>query len=112
MGAVFAISKVSPGMGAAILWLFNSLVTLYIYIVIAMAIMSWLVAFSVVNPRSPFVQQADRFLDAATRPVLEPIRRIVPTIGGMDLSPIILIFALEFLRRVVNWGIAPLLLPS
>ena len=97
-------------MGAAILWLFNTLIQLYIWIVIAMAIMSWLVAFAVVNPRSPFVQQADRFLDAATRPVLAPIRRIVPPLGGMDLSPIILIFGLEFLQRVVNWGLAPLLL--
>ena len=97
-------------MGAAILWLFNSLVTLYIWIVIAMAIMSWLVAFAVVNPRSAFVQQADRFLTAATDPALRPIRRVIPALGGMDLSPIILIFGLEFLRRVVNWGLAPLLL--
>ena len=94
-------------MGAAILWLFDTLVGLYIWIVIAMAIMSWLIAFAVVNPRSPFVQQADRFLDAATRPLLSPIRRIIPTIGGMDLSPIILIFALQFLRIAVDTEIGP-----
>ena len=99
-------------MGAAVLWLFNAVLSFYIWLVIAMAIMSWLTAFNVVNARNPFVQQVERFLYALTDPVLRPLRRIIPVIGGIDISPIVLIFALEFLRRVVNWAVAPMLLGS
>lgn len=94
---------------SAILWLFNALITFYIWLIIAMAILSWLTAFSVVNPRNQFVQMFGRFLEAMTDPVLRPLRRVVPTLGGIDLTPLIVIFALEFLRRVVMWEVAPLL---
>lgn len=97
-------------MGEAILWLFNSLVQIYIWMVIIMAVMSWLVAFNVVNLRHPFVYQVDRFLTAATEPALRPIRRIIPPIGGMDLSPIVLIFALGFIQIAVNRELGPLLI--
>ena len=86
----------------AVLWLFNAVVQLYIMVVFAAVIMSWLTGFNVVNPRSPIVMQIDRILYALTDPALRPIRRVVPTIGGLDLSPIILLLALEFFQRLVN----------
>jgi len=61
-----------------------------IWIVIAYAVLSWLVAFNVVNMRNRFVYQATRVLDALARPLLAPVKRLLPTMGGMDFSPLIL----------------------
>jgi YggT family protein len=85
-----------------LLWLFNTLITLYIWVIIAMVIMSWLTAFNVLNPRSPFVAQVDRALYAITNPVMGPVRRIIPSIGGLDISPIIVVLLLGFIQRLVN----------
>jgi YggT family protein len=85
-----------------LLWLFNTLITLYIWVIIAMVIMSWLTAFNVLNPRSPFVAQIDRALYALTNPVFGPVRRIIPSIGGLDISPIIVLLLLEGIQRLVN----------
>ena len=63
---------------SAVLWLFNTVIGLYIIVVLAMMVMSWLIAFNVVNTRHPFVAQLDLFLHAMTDPALRPIRRIVP----------------------------------
>jgi YggT family protein len=65
--------------------------------IIASAIMSWLVAFNVVNPRNSFVYQVGRFLEAFTDPILRPFRRIIPLMGGIDVSPI---FALLIIQGV------------
>ncbi len=67
------------------------LLTLYIYILIAAAIMSWLIAFNVVNPRNQFVAMLADFLYRITEPVLRPIRSILPNLGGIDISPVIVI---------------------
>ena len=85
----------------SILWLFDTVVTLYVYVLIASAILSWLVAFNVVNERNPIVAQIGDFLYRVTEPVLRPIRRILPNLGGIDISPIILILGLFFLRNLV-----------
>ena len=85
-----------------LLWLFNTLIDLYIWVIIAMVIMSWLTAFNVLNPRSPFVAQIDRALYALTNPVFGPVRRVIPSIGGLDISPIIVLLLLEALQRLVN----------
>jgi len=76
-------------------------IEIYIWLVIAMAILSWLVAFDVINPRSPLIRSIGQFLWRVTEPVLRPIRRILPNLGGIDISPIILILALYFLQQVV-----------
>ncbi|HYF22029.1 MAG TPA: YggT family protein [Caulobacteraceae bacterium] len=89
---------------ASVLWLVDTVIQLVIWLVIASAIMSWLVAFNVVNPRNGVVYQIGRFLEAVTEPLLRPIRKIVPLLGGIDVSPIILILLLEFLRRAIVWG--------
>jgi YggT family protein len=66
-----------------------------IWIIIANAIMSWLVAFDVINLRNRVAYQVVHFLDAVTRPLLRPLRRIIPPLGGIDITPVILIIVLE-----------------
>ena len=86
----------------ALLWLFNSVIGLYIFVVFLAVIMSWLTAFNIVNPRSPIVMQIERILYALTEPALRPIRRVLPSLGGLDLSPIVLFLILGFIQRLVN----------
>lgn len=85
----------------SILWLFDTVITLYVYVLIASAVLSWLVAFNVVNVRNPIVARIGEVLYQLTEPVLRPIRRILPNLGGIDISPIILILALYFIRNLV-----------
>jgi YggT family protein len=85
----------------SILWLFDTVITLYVYILIASAVLSWLVAFNVVNDRNPIVAQIGDFLYRVTEPALRPIRSILPNLGGIDISPIILVLALYFIRNLV-----------
>ncbi len=99
-------------MGYSIVWLVNTVVGFYIWVVIASAILSWLVVFNVINVRNQFVYQIVRFLDAITDPPLRLIRRVIPLIGGIDISPIILIFALQFLLVLFNRTLAPVLVTS
>jgi len=90
--------------GSDIFWLLGQIISLYQFVIIAGAILSWLVAFNVVNPRNQFVAGVGRFTYAVTEPVLRHIRRFIPAFGGVDLSPIILLLGLEFLRKIL-WRI-------
>ena len=85
------------------LWLINTLIWTYIYILIAAAVMSWLIAFNVVNSQNPTVRMIWNFLYQVTEPALRPIRSVLPSLGGIDISPIILIIGLMFLDRLVIW---------
>jgi YggT family protein len=85
-----------------LLWLFNTLVELYIVVVIAAVVVSWLVAFGVLNTYNQFARSVIRALDALTEPVFRQIRRIIPSLGGLDLSPLIVIVALQALKMLVN----------
>ena len=80
---------------------------LYTWIIIASAILSWLVAFNVVNTRNDVVRSIWGFLDAVTEPVLRPIRNILPNLGGIDVSPIILLLLIFFLERVIVYYLYP-----
>jgi YggT family protein len=71
------------------------LIQAVIWIVIANAIVSWLIAFDVINMRNATARQAVRFLDSITRPILRPLRRFIPPLGGIDITPVILIIVLE-----------------
>src|SRR5215204_2321789 len=73
----------------------------YTWLIIAAAILSWLVAFRVVNARNDVVRAIWDFLYRVTEPALRPIRRILPNLGGIDVSPIILILLLYFLRNLI-----------
>ena len=85
--------------------LFNAVVELYIWCLIIWVVLSWLVAFNVVNTRNRFVGMLGDFLDRITEPALRPIRRILPNLGGIDISPILLILLIYFVRDFVNWYI-------
>ncbi len=80
---------------------------LYIWIVIAMAIFSWLVAFNVVNTRNNVVAMIGDFLYRITEPALRPIRNMLPNLGGIDVSPVILFLIIVFIRYVIALYILP-----
>ena len=80
---------------------------LYAYVVIAAAILSWLVAFNVVNIRNDVVRSIWNMLDALTTPVLRPIRNFLPNMGGIDISPIILLLLIELVKRVIIYYVYP-----
>ena len=80
---------------------------IYWYVVLAMIIMSWLIAFNVVNTRNQFVSQVWRVLNALTDPVLRPIRRWMPNFSGLDISPIILFLIIFFIQQVIIRYIMP-----
>ncbi|MEM7776668.1 MAG: YggT family protein [Pseudomonadota bacterium] len=77
------------------------LLDLYIFIILASVIFSWLIAFNVINPHNQFVSMVWRALDAMTEPVLRPIRRMLPEMGGLDLSPLVLLLGIYFIQRVL-----------
>lgn len=86
---------------AAVVSVFVLLIQLLIYLVIAQAILSWLVAFNVINTHNGFVRSVLVGLDRLLEPLLRPIRRVMPDLGGIDLSPMVLILALILVQRVV-----------
>jgi YggT family protein len=90
---------------AGVIWL-------YIYVVIASAIMSWLVAFNVVNTQNRFVYSVVDMLYRVTEPALRPIRSVLPNLGGIDISPVILILFLMFITNVILPNIAALFVPT
>ncbi|HEX6143563.1 MAG TPA: YggT family protein [Geminicoccaceae bacterium] len=82
-------------------WLIDTVIELYIWVIIASVIVSWLVAFNVINTRNQFVLQIQEFLFRATEPALRPIRSVLPNLGGIDVSPVVLILILVFIRRLL-----------
>ena len=85
------------------LWLITTLIDLYIWVLIASAVLSWLVVFNVVNTRNPIVNSVGDFLYRVTEPALRPIRNLMPNLGGIDISPVILIIGLLFLKQLIFW---------
>lgn len=82
--------------------IFGLLLSLYIWALVIGAVLSWLAAFDVVNTRNRFVQVAGDFIYRITEPALRPIRRVIPPLGGVDLSPLALIFILMFVRSFLQ----------
>lgn len=81
------------------------LITLVIYLVVAQAIISWLVAFNVINTHNQFVRTVLTYLDRLVDPMVRPIRRFMPDLGGIDLSPAVLILLLILVRDVILGGL-------
>lgn len=77
------------------------LITFYMWVVIISAILSWLLAFNVINRHNQAVYMISDALHKLTEPALRPIRKYMPDLGGVDISPVVLIFILIFLRDVV-----------
>ena len=80
---------------------------IYVWLLIASAILSWLIAFNVVNTNNQFVATVADFLWRVTEPVLRPIRNILPNLGGIDISPVILILLIFFIQSVISRYIYP-----
>ncbi|WP_075214171.1 YggT family protein [Mongoliimonas terrestris] len=74
---------------------------LYTYVIVGAAIFSWLYAFNVVNPRNQFVAMIGNALHQMTEPLLRPIRRLLPSMGGLDLSPIVLLLGIFLLQQII-----------
>jgi YggT family protein len=89
-----------------ILYLINIVIEIVVWVVIASAIMSWLVAFGVVNMRNQFIRMVAETLHRLTEPMLRPIRRILPNLGGVDISPVVLLVGLYVLRYAINYYFA------
>ena len=84
------------------LWLILTIINLYFWVILASVILSWLVAFNVLNRSNSFVRQIGTALDRLTEPLLNPIRRFLPDLGGIDISPIILLIGMQFFGMLVT----------
>jgi YggT family protein len=91
----------------ALLYVVDIALAIYMWIIIAAAIFSWLVAFQVVNTRNQAIGMVGEFLYRATEPVLRPIRNFLPNLGGIDISPVILLLIIIFIRYLI----APYVIP-
>ncbi len=80
-------------------WLFSSVLGLYLWVVIANAVLSWLVAFDIINLRNRLVATIYDTCDRLTTPVLAPIRKVLPNLGGVDLSPVALILGIQMVQN-------------
>ena len=89
-----------------ILSIAQGILQLAIFAIIISAILSWLVAFDVINLRNQFVYNVARFLDAVTRPVLAPFQKIVPNLGGVDISPVLAILVISGIQRYLLPAVA------
>jgi YggT family protein len=86
-----------------LLWLFDTVISLYVWMIIGQAVLSLLVSFGIVNARQPLVSTIGEFLYRVTEPALAPIRRRMPNLGPVDISPLVLIIGLLFVQRLVHW---------
>lgn len=84
-----------------IFWLIWQVLEIYMWIVIVAVVMSWLIAFNVINLHNNIVRAIVRTLDALTEPVFRMVRRFVPSVGGLDLSPIVVFLGIMFLQYVI-----------
>ena len=91
----------------ALFGLIITVLQLYMWVIIAGAVLSWLVAFEVVNTRNRFVAMVLDFTYRLSEPALRPIRRILPDIGGIDLSPVVLILGIIFVQNLLYEYMAP-----
>lgn len=93
----------------AVFWAIDTLLSLYWWVIIISVILSWLYAFNVVNAGNQFVAAVGQFVHDATEPVLGRIRRFMPNLGSIDISPIILLLAISFLQIFLRTTVAPAL---
>ena len=82
-----------------LIFIVRGLLNFLLFAIVVSAILSWLVAFDVINLRNAFVYNVVRFLEAVTRPLLAPVRRIIPPLGGVDISPIIVLLVIQGVRQ-------------
>ena len=85
----------------AVIILIDQIINLYIWTLLAYIISSWLVAFKIINPWQPVVRMIINFLARVHEPILRQVRRYMPDLGGIDLSPIVLFLAAQFIRNLL-----------
>ncbi len=85
-------------------FLIYRLLDIYVWVVIAAVIVSWLTAFNVINSYNNLVRTLLRILYALTEPVFRPIRKVIPPIGGLDLSPLVVLFIIMGIQYTMTWG--------
>jgi YggT family protein len=105
--ASFAAFRQGNAAMRSILYVMLLVLDLYIWLLIAAAVLSWLVAFNVVNARNQFVAMVVDFLFRITQPVLRPIRNMMPSLGGIDISPVIVILIIILIKDVIVRYIYP-----
>ena len=93
----------------ALFWLLDTAISLYVWALIIAAVLSLLIAFNVLDTRNRFVWAVGDFFYRLTEPALRPIRRRLPNLGGVDLSPLVLILLLQAVRILLATSIAPAL---
>lgn len=81
--------------------LFATVISLYSWILIIHIILSWLVSFNIINPYQPFVKKVQYALFRLTEPLLKPVRKYMPDLGGLDISPIVVFLVLGFLKNAL-----------
>lgn len=86
-----------------IAFLIYEILDIYEWVVIVAVIVSWLTAFNVINQYNHFVRTVLRILIALTEPVFHPIRKVIPAISGLDLSPIVVVIVIEFFKYTIRW---------
>ena len=86
-----------------VIWLILSVLNIYFYVILASVIMSWLIGFNIINGSNQYVRQLGYALHRLTEPLLAPIRRRLPDLGGIDISPIVLLLGLQFVYMAVKW---------
>ena len=91
----------------SILYIILLVLDIYIWLLIAAAVLSWLIAFNVVNTRNQFVSMVADFLYRVTEPVLRPIRSVLPNLGGIDISPVVLILVIILIKDIIVRYIFP-----
>jgi YggT family protein len=94
----------------AVLEIVLLILDLYVWLLIASAILSWLIAFNVVNTRNQLVAAIAEFLYRITEPLLAPIRNFIPNFGGLDISPIILILLIYLVQKLIVYNVMPLVI--
>jgi YggT family protein len=94
----------------ALLWLIDTALSIYIWVLIVAAVFSILTAFSILDTRNRLVWTVGDFLWRVTEPALRPIRSVLPNLGGIDISPLILILLLQAVRIFLSTTVAPALL--
>jgi YggT family protein len=97
-------------MGQFLYQVIDALLAILEFAIIANAILSWLVAFDVINLRNRFAYSVAHFLDAVTRPVLRPFQRFIPPLGGVDITPIIVLILIQAARSaLLPWIFGPII---
>lgn len=97
-------------MGSAVVFLVQAVAQLLIFAIFAQFIVSLLIAFDIINTRNQFVWRLSAFLDAVVNPLLRPLRRFIPILGGVDITPIVLLLLVQAVMIAFNRVVAPLLI--